>query len=508
MGGGLNAMSVATQIERIQTDRDTIRAKAVNLGIAQENANLDDLASAISNITNCGSVSAEVKEGESYTIPKGYHNGTGTVVGVAGGGNYKLQSKSITPTKKQQAITPDSGYYGLSDVMVEAIPVAYQDVTSVTATAADVLTGKTIVTSSGAVTAGSMANNGAVSKKLDTKTNSYTIPKGYHNGSGAVSIDIEEKSATPATSVQEVTPTTGKVLSKVTVNAIPAQYADTSDATVVAENLLDGVIAYGCIEEGEGEEEKTKKAIKIEGAMPNNGGVSKSLTTTETSYTVPKGYHDGTGTVSITTEAKTATPTKASQTIAPTTGKVLSSVTVNPISDEYQDVSGVTAVASGVLDGQSFVTAKGKLTEGTMPNNGGSAHALDTKTTSYTIPVGYHNGEGTVAISVQTKSATPTKSAQTISPDTGKVLSSVTVAAIPAAYQDVSKVTVTADKMLAGSIAIGTDGSTITGTMANNGAMNKTIDGLTATSVAIPAGYTTGGTVSLTSSIEDALAAI
>ena len=44
--------------------------------------------------------------------------------------------------------------------------------------------------------------------------------------------------------------------------------------------------------------------------------------------------------------------------------------------------------------------------------------------------------------------------------------------------------------------------------MPNNGAVSKTIDGLTETSAAIPAGYTTGGTVSLDSSIEDALASI
>lgn len=158
-------MSVATQIERIQTDRDTIRAKAVNLGIAQDNANLDELATAISGIANNGAVSAEVKEGETYTIPKGYHNGSGTVSGVAGGGNYKLQSKTIQPTKQQQNITPDSGYYGLSDVTIEAIPVSYQDVSSVTATAPDILTGKTIVGPTGVVTAGTMKNNGAVSKK-------------------------------------------------------------------------------------------------------------------------------------------------------------------------------------------------------------------------------------------------------------------------------------------------------------------------------------------------------
>ena len=44
--------------------------------------------------------------------------------------------------------------------------------------------------------------------------------------------------------------------------------------------------------------------------------------------------------------------------------------------------------------------------------------------------------------------------------------------------------------------------------MVNNGAMNKSIDGLTTTSVTIPSGYTSGGTVSMTTDIETALAAI
>ena len=44
--------------------------------------------------------------------------------------------------------------------------------------------------------------------------------------------------------------------------------------------------------------------------------------------------------------------------------------------------------------------------------------------------------------------------------------------------------------------------------MANNGAVSKTMDGLTTTSVTIEAGYTSGGTVSLTDDIETALAAI
>lgn len=48
----------------------------------------------------------------------------------------------------------------------------------------------------------------------------------------------------------------------------------------------------------------------------------------------------------------------------------------------------------------------------------------------------------------------------------------------------------------------------VLGDMADNGAMNKTFDGLTATSTSIPAGYTSGGTVSLTDDIKNALSGL
>ena len=52
------------------------------------------------------------------------------------------------------------------------------------------------------------------------------------------------------------------------------------------------------------------------------------------------------------------------------------------------------------------------------------------------------------------------------------------------------------------------NGVKLEGTMANNGSVSASMDGMTTTSITIPAGYTTGGTVSLTSDIEEALAAI
>lgn len=189
----MTTTNIATEIARIQTDKNKIRTKLVELGMANSNANLDELATAVSGIENRGAISASVQEGDTYTIPKGYHNGSGTVSGVAGGGNYNLQSKTVTPTKSQQNITPDSGYFGLSDVTVNAIPTNYQDVGATTATAPDVLSGKVFTTKDGVVTTGTMANNGTISETIDGLTaTSVTLAKGYIAG-GTVSLtnDIE-----------------------------------------------------------------------------------------------------------------------------------------------------------------------------------------------------------------------------------------------------------------------------------------------------------------------------
>lgn len=390
-----NKTNIALSIESITNSRNTIRNKLIDFGLAQSNDQLAALATAINGIVDNGSVQANVKEGETYNIPKGYHDGSGTVSGVSGGGNYNLQSKTVTPTKAQQPITADEGYYGLSDVTVKAIPEAYQDVTAVTATAADVLATKVIVDATGKVTTGTMPNNGAVSKTLDAATTSYAVPAGYHSGTGSVRIVTETKTLTPTKEQQVVPATSGKVISSVTVAAIPSNYVDTTDATATAATILDGETAY-------------VGSVKVEGTMPNNGAVEKTLTTTETSYTVPEGYHNGEGTVIIVPEQKTVQPTRSEQSVTPTTGKVLSKVTVGAIPANLIDTTDATAEASDILSGQ----------------------------TAYV------------------------------------------------------------------------NGAKVTGSMVNNSAVNGTIDGLTATSFVVPAGYTTGGTVSLTNDIETALAAI
>ena len=518
-------MSIQDEILRIQTDKNTIRTKLVNLGLVQSTADLDDIAAAVEGIDNRGAVSVEILEGNTYTIPAGYHNGSGTVKAMTDttgdAEKYKTQAKTVTPTKKQQNIVPDSGHYALSAVTVEAIPENYQDVSSVTAAAGDVLANKIIVDKTGKQIAGTMLDHSDMTNiSLYPDYDNYTIPEGYHSGDYKVKVLSTTSMAIPSKETQVikagvssdfVTEQGGNhvspFLSEVTVYPIPDKYQDVSNVTAQGNHVLKGEVFVDA------------DGFEVTGSMDNVGKVTETLDTNTKTYQIPWGFHDGFGTVSVAEETKTVTPTKSKQTVKGDDHKFLSSVTVEPIPSTYHDVSGVTATAEKVLTGSAFVNADGTVVNGTMPDNSsksmvGRVHADAVR---FTLPKGYYDGSQFVmAVSQGGKTVTPTKEVQTITGDSGKegdfsytmFLRDVKINPIPDAYQDITGVTATAPDVLSGKKIVGSDGVVATGTMANNGGMTKTFDGLATTSVTIPAGYTTGGTVSLTNDIETALAAI
>lgn len=134
------------------------------------------------------------------------------------------------------------------------------DSSGATAKAAEVLKGKTFA-AGGKMNTGTMPNNGAVTGKISQRDGTYTVPPGFHDGSGTVGIDATEKAKIIAENIRqgvtilgiegtmsgsedvnaqakEVTPSFGEQtvlpdsgythLTQVKVGAIPVSYADNS----------------------------------------------------------------------------------------------------------------------------------------------------------------------------------------------------------------------------------------------------------------------------------------
>lgn len=177
---------------------------------------------------------------------------------VVYGGNtlIDLTGDSVTPDKLLAGIKA----HDKSGVVITGTCDFDVNSGDATATASEILSGKTAYARGSKIT-GSMPNKGAVTGTIKAKTEQYTIPMGFHDGSGKVTIDADEqaklipgnirdgvtilgvagtmsgtegakpqaKTATPTTSQQVILPDEGyNYLSQVTVEAIP--YSESENA--------------------------------------------------------------------------------------------------------------------------------------------------------------------------------------------------------------------------------------------------------------------------------------
>ena len=109
-----------------------------------------------------------------------------------------LTGDTVSPDKLLTGVTA----HDKSGAAIEGTCTRDVDSTDATVSEAEILLGKTAY-ARGAKLTGTMPNRGAISEKINVKTQEITVPQGYHDGSGKVAIDTVEQSKLIANNIRQ-----------------------------------------------------------------------------------------------------------------------------------------------------------------------------------------------------------------------------------------------------------------------------------------------------------------
>ena len=264
----------------------------------------DPTTKVIGTMSNVGPINMVLDAGETYTIPEGYHSGTGKVSSKALPVQTEGTAEESDILISKTAWVNGEKIIGTLELLGDAQP-------------SEVVAGKKYYSDNAKnILTGEMVNNGSINVTISAGEK-YYVDAGYHNGYGTV-----------------------------TAKDLASQTIGTADGT----NILDTKIAW-------------VNGKKVTGSMPNRGNWSSTELIAGNSISIPLGYHNGSGTI---------------------TAKDLASQTEGTATDNQI-----------IVDRTAWVN--GTKIIGTMPDNTGWESNDIIAGESVTIPEGYHNGSHKVS---------------------------------------------------------------------------------------------------------------
>lgn len=492
-------MSIATQIERLQGVRDQIRTKMVGLGLSENTDLLQNLADDLDSVNKISPTNNGATDpGTGYTnvdtldrststryikVPKGYNDTDRkfTVSGVANGA-YSASVASHT-TSNATASSNVSG--SIVNVTSATKPSGtdgsdYFTITPTLTTKAgsSKATGKATIDTAGYLAAGNKSSSES------SKSVGVTATQGDNYYLKASSVTKENPGVDPGNRYGNratVDPSMVDQYVKITGGYL-------SDSKITIKKMTEGSVSSATTTDPGTENQTTvtpsldKQYVKI-----SAGHLPHSKITVEA---IPNQKKSSDVSAEVSASISNVTSIDASQ--------VTSGVTVTASASGNMTVplgyysSAVTSTPTDSASTTIKPTLAGTNSDGAVSITASTTDIVKTSASDYSN--GFITKVTVSPTPSEEQTATPSNTTQTVTPKAGKLLSKVTVNAIPSPYFNTSGVTATAGTVLKDYKFVNSSGTTVTGTIAtaSSGDVSGSVSGSNPSKITLTTEKTSG----------------